>query len=79
VISNKKLISLSDIFIRWLIGFTDAEGNFNISLKGLKGNQYNSLMLTYQITLHIDHLYVLEFIKSTLNCGNNLVIDVIIL
>ncbi|EUC27051.1 hypothetical protein COCVIDRAFT_116405, partial [Bipolaris victoriae FI3] len=53
-----------------LVGFTDAEGNFNISLKGLQGNKYNSLNLTYQITLHINDLYVLEYIRNRLNCGS---------
>lgn len=68
--SNKKFIHLDKNFIDWLVGFTDAEGNFNISLKGLKGNIYNSLNLTYQITLHITDLSVLEYIKNKLNCGN---------
>ena len=41
--SNKKWIHLDKNFIDWLVGFTDAEGNFNISLKGLQGSKYNSL------------------------------------
>ena len=68
--SNKKLIHLDKNFIDWLVGFTDAEGNFNISLKGLQGNKYNSLNLTYQITLHINDLSVLEYIRNRLNCGS---------
>ena len=68
--SNKKSIKLNKNFIGWLVGFTDAEGNFNISLKGLQGNRYNSLILTFQIGLHIDDLYILEYIKDKLNCGN---------
>ena len=67
--SNNKLINLDNIFLHWLIGFTDAEGNFNISLKGLKDNKYNSFNLTYQITLHLDDLHVLEYIKNKLNAG----------
>jgi hypothetical protein len=68
--SNKKLIHLDKKFIDWLVGFTDAQGNFNISLKGLQGNKYNSLNLTYQITLHINDLSVLEYIRNKLNCGS---------
>lgn len=68
--SNKKSIKLNKNFINWLVGFTDAEGNFNISLKGLQGNTYNSLILTFQIGLHKDDLYILEYIKDKLNCGN---------
>ena len=68
--SNKKLIHLDKNFIDWLVGFTDAEGNFNISLKGLQDNRYNSLNLTYQITLHINDLSVLEHIRNRLNCGS---------
>ena len=68
--SNNKSIKLDKNFIHWLVGFTDAEGNYNISLKGLKDNTYNSLNLTYQIGLHIDDLYILEYIKDKLNCGS---------
>lgn len=45
-------------------------GNFNISLKSLKDNTYNSLTLTFQIGIHIDDLQVLEYIKDKLNCGS---------
>lgn len=68
--SNKKSIKLDKNFIHWLVGFTDAEGNFHISLKGLQDNRYNSLNLIYQITLHKDNLYILEYIKDKLNCGS---------
>lgn len=68
--SNNKSIKLDKNFIHWLVGFTDAEGNFSISLKGLKNNTYNSLNLIYQIGLHIDDLQVLEYIKDKLNCGS---------
>jgi hypothetical protein len=56
-------------FIEWLVGFVDAEGNFNISLKNFKDNNYNSLVLTFQIGLHIDDLEVLKFIQKNLGCG----------
>ena len=51
---SKKNIDLR--FIEWFIGFVDAEGNFNISLRNYKDNNYNSLILTFQIGLHIDDL-----------------------
>ena len=56
-------------FIEWLVGFVDAEGNFNISLRNFKDNNYNSLVLTFQIGLHIDDLEVLKFIQKNLGCG----------
>ena len=39
-------------------------------MKGLQGNKYNSLNITFQITLHIKDLYVLEHIRDKLNCGS---------
>ena len=57
-------------FLEWFVGFTDAEGNFNISLKKLTENNYLSAMLTFQIGLHLDDLIVLEYIKKKLNCGH---------
>ncbi len=56
-------------FIEWFSGFVDAEGNFNLVLRNLNGDNYSSVMATFQIGLHIDDLPVLEFIKKTLNCG----------
>nr|YP_010846157.1 LAGLIDADG homing endonuclease [Cyathus stercoreus]WEV87344.1 LAGLIDADG homing endonuclease [Cyathus stercoreus] len=57
-------------FLEWLSGFTDAEGNFNITLRKFNGNTYSSVMLTFQICLHIDDLFLLENIKKQLNCGH---------
>lgn len=57
-------------FLDWFSGFTDAEGKFNISLRKLNGNNYTSIMLTFQIDLHIDDLSLLEYIKDKLNCGH---------
>ena len=56
-------------FIHWLTGFTDAEGNFNISLRELKDNKYKSINLTFQIGLHLDDLEVLKYIQKNLRCG----------
>lgn len=60
-------------FLEWFSGFTDAEGNFNLTLREYRPNdpnkKYTSAMLTFQICLHIDDLAVLEKIKTKFNCG----------
>jgi len=68
--SSKGQFYLDPSFIEWFIGFTDAEGNFNISLRNLHNNSYNSVILTFQIGLHIDDLEILKFIQNKLNCGH---------
>jgi cytochrome c oxidase subunit 3 len=73
ILKNKykfKNINLDLEFLEWLSGFTDAEGNFNISLRNLNNNKYNSVILTFQIGLHIDDLKLLQLIKEKLNCGH---------
>jgi len=65
-----KTFYLEPDFLEWLVGFTDAEGNFNISLRNLINDKYNSLILTFQIGLHIDDLNLLKIIKEKLNCGH---------
>lgn len=67
---KRKIFYLERYFLEWLAGFTDAEGNFNISLRNFKNNTYNSYIITYQINLHIDDLNVLNFIKDKLKCGH---------
>jgi hypothetical protein len=61
-----KEITLSRNFIEWLRGFTDAEGSFMIT-KITNGS--NTFQFKYQISLHIDDLKVLEYIKRILNVG----------
>ncbi len=56
-------------FIEWFVGFTDGEGNFNIKITGLTDNTYKNVQFTFQIGLHKDDMGVLEYIKSTLQCG----------
>lgn len=68
--ADLKHLPLPRTFLEWLAGFTDAEGNFNISLRNFKENTYNSLILTFQIGLHIDDIHALKFIQSKLNCGH---------
>ena len=65
----KKNMYVDKRFIEWFIGFVDAEGNFNISLRNYKDNNYNSLIVTFQIGVHIDDLEVLKFIQKNLACG----------
>jgi hypothetical protein len=61
---------LNKNYLEWLTGFVDAEGNFNISLRNFKENKYNSLILTFQIGLHIDELELLKLIQKKLHCGH---------
>lgn len=71
---NKESFNLDINFWQWLAGFSDAEGNFSITLrnKGLskKSLTYSSVSLTFQIGLHIDDLRALELIKQKLQCGS---------
>ena len=53
----------SDEFLYWFSGFTDAEGNFLITL------DRSYIKLRFRINLHIDDIKVLETIKSRLNIG----------
>lgn len=57
-------------FIEWLVGFTDAEGNFHIKLTDLKDNTFKYVQFTFQIGLHEDEVELLELIKNTLKCGH---------
>ena len=51
-------------FLKWFVGFTDAEGNFLISLdRGYIRNRF-------KISMHIDNIEALNIIKSKLNLGN---------
>ena len=64
------MVYKNSTFLKWFVGFTDAEGNFNISLRNRNNNQYTTCLLTFQIGLHIDDLSILKLIKSQLNCGH---------
>ena len=67
---NNRTYVLGRDFLEWFVGFVYADGNFNISLRNFKDNKYNSVLLTFQIGLHIDDLELLKFIKGKLNCGH---------
>jgi len=57
-------------FLEWFIGFTDAEGNFNIKLNNLNNNTFKNVQFTFQIGLHEDDREVLSYIMNTLKCGH---------
>jgi hypothetical protein len=57
------LKNVSSEFLYWFSGFTDAEGNFLISID----RQY--ARFRFKISLHIDDVEVLNAIKSNLNVG----------
>jgi hypothetical protein len=52
------------------VGFTDAEGNFNIKITNLMDNTYKNAQFTFQIGLHKDEEELLSYIMNTLKCGH---------
>lgn len=64
---NKSPLDIN--FIEWFVGLCEAEANFLCRIrKNLKGDIIGFEFL-FRISLHKDDIKVLEFIKSTLNCG----------
>lgn len=61
---------ISKCFIEWFVGFTDAEGNFNIKFTDLSVNTFKYVQFTFQIGLHKDDEQVLNYIRGILNCGH---------
>jgi len=57
------LKNVSSEFLYWFSGFTDAEGNFLISI------DRQHVRFRFKISLHIDDVEVLNTIKSNLNVG----------
>lgn len=51
-------------FLKWFVGFTDAEGNFLISL------DRGFIRFRFKISMHIDTVDVLNLIKSKLGVGS---------
>ena len=58
-----KLPHVSTEFLQWFSGFTDAEGNFLITL-----DRYY-VRFRFKISLHIDDIEVLKIIRSELGVG----------
>jgi len=56
-------------FIEWFRGFTDAEGCFIIQ-NDVRLTKDHNFKFIFRITLHLDGLACLEFIKNTLHIGN---------
>lgn len=57
-------------FLEWFVGFIDAQGNFNINIRGLSENTFKNAQFTFQIGLHKDDEGVLNYIMNTLKCGH---------
>lgn len=66
--SQEQLI-LSRNFIEWFRGFTDAEGAFIIQNDSRLAKDHNFKFI-FRISLHIDDIAALEFIKYSLQIGN---------
>jgi len=62
---NGEKRTLSNNFLEWLRGFTDAEGCFFIGVK----KNVNYFSFTYTIQLHIDDIQVLYYIRDRLGIG----------
>ena len=52
-------------FYQWFAGFTDGEGNFDIQVR----KDSNIITIQFRITLHIDDVAVLYFIRDRLGAG----------
>ena len=50
-------------FYQWFVGFSDAEGNFLISL------DRNYVRFRFKISVHIDDIEILNLIKTKLSIG----------
>jgi len=59
-----KLLHVSTEFLQWFVGFTDAEGNFLITL------DRDYVRFRFKISLHKDDIEVLNIIKSKLGIGS---------
>ncbi len=55
---------ISKEFLQWFVGFSDAESAFLIYTKNNR-----EVHFLFQITLHLDDIAVLHFIRNTLNVG----------
>ena len=61
-------------FLRWFSGFTDAEGNFNITFYKNKLGNISSATFRFLMELHIDDMDTLYIIKKNLKIGNDIAI-----
>lgn len=56
--NNNNSVNKNNEFLHWFSGFTDAEGNFLISI------DRNYVKLRFKISLHIDDLKVIQVIQA---------------
>jgi len=66
--------NFSEEFIKWFVGFSDAESNFTVVLYKDKTNKISSITFRFTIELHVDDIDALKFIKSKLTIGNNIAV-----
>ena len=64
----------SEEFIKWFVGFSDAESNFSIVSYKDKAGKIISFTFRFLIELHVDDIDALKLIKNELNLGNDIVI-----
>jgi len=71
-----KIVELSKLprkkkeLMYYLVGFADAEGCFNISLKSLKTARFNWVLdPVFHVTQHESNRPILELLKAVLKCG----------
>lgn len=60
---KKPLPLVKDLFERWLVGFIDAEGNFQVFM------DRNYTRVKFRICLHIDDVAILHYIVNMLKVG----------
>jgi hypothetical protein len=72
--SQKSFSNHSEEFIKWFVGFSDAESNFSIVVNKDKTDKILSITFRFLIELHVDDISALELIKNKLNIGNDIVV-----
>jgi len=72
--SQKSFSNHSEEFIKWFVGFSDAESYFIIVLHKDKTAKILSITFRFLIELHVDDIDALKYIKSKLNIGNDIAV-----
>jgi hypothetical protein len=63
-VNRIKILENKDMFYQWLVGFTDGDGTFSVSISN------NKVTFIYQISQSIYNLRILNFIKKQLGVGS---------
>ena len=66
---NRTIVNLDMEFVEWLVGFSEAEGNFLIRSRKTSEGVIRGFEFLFRIALHLDDLETLKFIKHNLGCG----------